>query len=97
MPNPDSHAKREEGLARPPALPRNAQPSKADGASSRPAGEKLSDELRQLERRSEELKTKIEQQRRDHDMPIDSSLGDPNWQEKAADGRFDRPDEDDES
>ena len=29
-------------------------------------------------------------------MPIDSTLGDPAWDEKARDGRFDRKDGDDD-
>jgi hypothetical protein len=29
-------------------------------------------------------------------MPINSQLGDPKWEEKANDGRFDRPENEDE-
>ena len=57
----------------------------------KPAGEDFSKSLKQLEEKSSELKAKIEQERRAHDMPINSQLGDPKWEEKAKDGRFDRP------
>ena len=57
----------------------------------KPAGEDFSKSLKRLEEESHELKAKIDQERRSHDMPVDSQLGNPNWEEKAADGRFDRP------
>lgn len=43
-----------------------------------------------------DLEKKIDEARRRRDMPLDSKLGDPGWEERAADGRFDLPDEDDE-
>jgi hypothetical protein len=49
-----------------------------------------------LEKESNELKAKIEEERRSHNMPINSQLGDPKWEEKAKDGRFDRPEGEDE-
>jgi hypothetical protein len=52
--------------------------------------------LKKLEEESNELKAKIEQERRSHNMPIDSQLGDPKWEEKAKDGRFDRAEDEDE-
>jgi hypothetical protein len=63
---------------------------------SKPAGKDFSESLRQLEEKSGDLKAKIEQERRAHDMPINSQLGDPSWEEKAKDGRFDVPDNEDE-
>jgi hypothetical protein len=60
------------------------------------AGEEFSKSLKQLEEESRELKSKIDEDRRAHDMPIDSQLGDPKWEEKAKDGRFDRPEDEDE-
>jgi hypothetical protein len=62
----------------------------------KPAGEEFSKSLKQLEEESKELKSKIDQDRRAHDMPINSQLGDPKWEEKAKDGRFDRPENEDE-
>jgi hypothetical protein len=64
--------------------------------SDKPAGEEFSKSLKQLEEESSELKAKIEQERRSHNMPIDSQLGDPKWEEKAKDGRFDRAEDEDE-
>jgi hypothetical protein len=66
----------------------------------KPAGEEFSKslkELEELEEESSELKAKIEQERRSHNMPIDSQLGDPKWEEKAKDGRFDRVEDEDEA
>jgi hypothetical protein len=62
----------------------------------KPAGEDFSKSLKQLEEESKELKDRIDQDRRAHDMPVDAQLGDPKWEEKAADGRFDRPKDDEE-
>jgi hypothetical protein len=61
----------------------------------KPAGEDFSKSLKQLEEESKELKSKIDQDRRAHDMPVDAQLGDPKWEEKAKDGRFDLPEDDD--
>ena len=47
----------------------------------KPAGEEFSKSLKELEEESSELKAKIEQERRAHDMPINSQLGDPKWEE----------------
>ncbi|HEY1782768.1 MAG TPA: hypothetical protein VGG79_20485 [Roseiarcus sp.] len=62
----------------------------------KPAGEDLSNALKQLEKESSELKSKIDRERRAHDMPVNSQLGDPNWEEKAKDGRFDLPKDEEE-
>jgi hypothetical protein len=62
--------------------------------TDKPAGEDFSKSLRKLEKESDELKAKIEQERRAHDMPVDSQLGKPDWEEKAKDGRFDVPEDD---
>lgn len=50
----------------------------------------------ELKQKSEQLKAKIEEEKRKHDMPLDSTLGDPEWEEKAADGRLDIPEETDD-
>jgi hypothetical protein len=62
----------------------------------KPAGEDFSKSLKQLEEESKELKAKIDEDRRAHDMPINAQLGDPKWEEKAKDGRFDIPEDEDE-
>ena len=62
----------------------------------KPAGEDFTKSLKELEEESSELKARIEQERRAHDMPVDPQLGDPKWEEKAADGRFDLPKDDEE-
>ena len=64
--------------------------------ADKPAGEEFSKSLKRLEEESEELKAKIERERRAHDMPVDSNLGNPDWEEKAKDGRFDAPKEKEE-
>ena len=58
---------------------------------SAPADAEISESLRRLEEDSRALKDKIDEERRRHDMPINSKLGDPEWEEQAKDGRFDRP------
>ena len=62
----------------------------------KPAGEDFSKSLKELEEELSELKARIDQERRVHDMPVDPQLGDPKWEEKAADGRFDLPKDDEE-
>jgi hypothetical protein len=62
---------------------------------AKPAGEDFSKSLKELEEESKELKSKIDQDRRAHDMPVDAQLGDPKWEEKAKDGRFDLPEDED--
>jgi hypothetical protein len=62
------------------------------------AGEELSKgeraSLSDLRKASEDLKTKIAEAKRRNDMPLDSALGNPEWERKAADGHLDVPDED---
>ena len=53
-------------------------------------------DIEAMKRRSQELKDKIEEQRRKNDMPINSSLGNPETDAENADGRRDLPDEDDD-
>jgi hypothetical protein len=62
--------------------------------ADKPAGEDFSKSLKELEEESTELKSRIERERRAHNMPLDSQLGNPSWEDKAADGRFDRPKDD---
>jgi hypothetical protein len=64
--------------------------------ADKPAGDDFAKSLKELEEESSELKAKIDKDRRAHDMPVNSQLGDPKWEEKAADGRFDLPKDDEE-
>lgn len=56
------------------------------------SGSALSD----AKERSLDLKRRIDEAKRRHDMPVDANLGDPNWEERAADGHFDRHEDQDE-
>ncbi len=64
--------------------------------TDKPAGEDFSKSLKRLEEESKDLKSRIEQEKRALDIPVDPQLGDPKWEEKAKDGRFDRPEHEDE-
>ena len=48
-----------------------------------------------LKKAAEALKAKIAEARARNDMPLNSALGNPNWEKAAADGRFDVPDDED--
>jgi len=64
-----------------------------------PAAERLdglTESLSALRKASEDLKARIADARRHNDMPIDSALGSPSWEEAAADGRLDVPDDEDD-
>ncbi len=52
--------------------------------------------VKELQAASESLKARIEEAKKTNSMPLDSALGDPHWEKKAADGRFDKPDDEDE-
>ena len=52
--------------------------------------------LPDLRKAADDLKTKIDEAKRRNDMPIDSALGNPGWEQRAADGHLDVPDQDDE-
>ncbi len=58
--------------------------------------DRLAESLSELRKASEDLKARIADARRHNDMPIDSALGNPNWEQNAADGRLDAPDEEDD-
>ncbi len=46
-----------------------------------------------LKATSKRLKDRIEVEKHRHDLPLDSNLGDPNWEEQAKDGHLDLPPE----
>ena len=66
-----------------------------DQEPSEQSQEDFSKSLERLKQELQEVKAKIEQEKRRHDLPLDSNLGDPEWEEKAADGRFDVPEDED--
>lgn len=47
-----------------------------------------------LRKASEDLKGRIDEAKRRSGLPLDSALGNPEWEKRAADGRFDLPDDD---
>ncbi len=49
-----------------------------------------------LKQRSQQLKDKIEEQRRKTDMPVNSALGSPKIDADNADGHNDLPDDEDD-
>jgi hypothetical protein len=51
--------------------------------------------MSELQSASAKLKAKIAAAKARSDMPLDSTLGDPNWDRAAADGHLDLPDDDD--
>jgi len=59
-------------------------------------GPGASQSLEALEAATKRLGEKIAEAKRRHDLPVDSTLGDPNWDERAKDGRFDRKDDDED-
>ncbi len=51
----------------------------------------------ELRKASDELKAKIAEAKARNDMPLDSALGNPKWEQQAADGHLDvKDDEGDE-
>jgi len=66
--------------------------SKPEGTADAQAEESL----RRLKDASRDLKDRIEEEKKRQDLPLDSNLGDPAWEQKAKDGRFDKPDTEDD-
>ncbi len=63
--------------------------------STRRAEDDLAQSLEKLKEDSQELKAKIEQEKRRLDLPVDSKLGNPEWEQSVSDGHLDLPEEDD--
>ena len=53
-----------------------------------------SQSVEELKALSKRLKERIEEERRQHDLPVDSHLGDPDQEERAKDGHLDLPPKD---
>jgi hypothetical protein len=49
-----------------------------------------------LRKASEDLKGRIEEAKKANNMPLDSALGSPDFEKRAADGQFDRAEDEDE-
>ena len=64
----------------------NRQPDETPGPDA-------SQSVDQFKAASKRLKDRIEVEKRRHDLPVDSNLGDPNWEEQAKDGHLDLPPE----
>jgi len=62
--------------------------------STEQAAEDFTKSLDRLKEKSKELGAKIEQEKRHHDLPLDSNLGNPEWEQNAANGHLDVPEED---
>jgi hypothetical protein len=54
----------------------------------------LAKSLDKLKEDSKDLKAKIEQEKRRLDLPVDSKLGNPEWERSVSDGHLDLPEED---
>ena len=54
-----------------------------------------SQSVEELKTTAKRLKVRIEQEKRRMDLPVDSTLGDPNWDKRAKDGNLDLPDDQD--
>ena len=63
--------------------------------STRRAEDDLAQSLEKLKEDSQELKAKIEQEKRRLDLPVNSKLGNPEWEQSVSDGHLDLPEEDD--
>jgi hypothetical protein len=52
--------------------------------------------MAEARRASEALKAKIAAVKAHNDLPLDSTLGNPEWDKNAADGHLDLPDDEDD-
>jgi hypothetical protein len=73
----------------------DAQQQAQDVEDRLPERRTVEQKLGDLESASRDLKQRIDDEKRKHDMPINSSLGDPATDAANADGHNDLPDEDD--
>ncbi len=58
-----------------------------------PSVEDFSKSLDHLKKESQDVKARIEQEKRKLNMPLDSNLGNPTWEQNAADGHLDIPED----
>jgi hypothetical protein len=89
--------------------PDNTPPLDSAGVDSeersrpQPSGQRVADpstlpsaDIGELKKAAEDLKRRIDEAKRHNDMPIDAQLGSPDFERRAADGRFDLPEDEDE-
>jgi hypothetical protein len=67
-----------------------------DEKTTEPSTDDFSKSLDRLKKQSQDVKARIEQEKRKHDLPLDSNLGDPTWEQNAADGHLDVPEDADD-
>ncbi len=64
-----------------------------DPKTADPSAEDFSKSLDRLKKESEDVKARIEQEKRKQNMPLNSNLGNPTWERDAADGHLDISDD----
>lgn len=64
-----------------------------DPATADQSAKDFSKSLDRLKKESEDMKARIEQEKRKQNMPLDSNLGNPTWERDAADGHLDVPED----
>jgi hypothetical protein len=69
-------------------------PNNQHGSVSEKAPANANAPVSELRKASDELKAKIAEAKKRNDMPLDSALGNPKWENDAADGHLDVPDDD---
>jgi hypothetical protein len=83
-------------VTKPPANEKDGKTVQAQAQSDTEPFDPEKGSASELRKAAEDLKAKIAEAKRRNDMPVDSALGNPGWERKAADGHLDVPDEDDE-
>ncbi len=71
-------------------------PVQAEAQTAAERLDRITESLSELHKAWEDLKARIAEARRRNEMPIDSALRNPNFEQDAADERLDVPNEEDE-
>ncbi len=82
--------------AKPPAKDRGEKTTQAEVQSDTEPFNPETGSPSDLKKAAEDLKTRIEEAKRQNNLPVDSALGNPAWERDAADGHLDMPDKDDD-
>jgi hypothetical protein len=64
--------------------------------STEQAAKDFAESIDRLKEKSKEVKAEIEQEKRRQNMPLDSNLGNPEWEKNVADGHLDVHEEGDD-
>ena len=83
-------------VAKPPANDDDGKTVQAEAQSDTEPFDSENGSPSELRKAAEDLKTKIAEAKRRNNMPVDSALGNPAWEQRAADGHLDVTDEDDD-